>query len=54
VREFRIDDCKKRGGKVHYGKKGIKRDINYNFSRTITMTITAETIILRKYALGKV
>jgi hypothetical protein len=30
---------------VHHGKKGVKWDINYNFSEKTTMTIAAETIL---------
>jgi hypothetical protein len=29
----------------HHGKKGVKWDINYNFSEKTTMTIAAETVL---------
>jgi hypothetical protein len=37
----------------HYGKKGVKWDINYKFSQKTTMTIAAETV-LREDVIGKV
>jgi hypothetical protein len=40
-------------GTWHQEKKGVKWDINYNFSEKITMTIAAETV-LREDIIGKV
>jgi hypothetical protein len=39
--------------KYHYGKKGVKWGINYNFSEKTTMAIAAETV-LREDVIGKV
>ena len=38
---------------IHHGKKGVKWDINYNFSEKTTMTIAAETA-LGEDVIGKV
>jgi hypothetical protein len=38
---------------LRHGKKGVKWDINYNFSEKTTMAITAETVLLED-VIGKV
>ena len=44
---------KKREGKYHYGKKGVKWGINYNFSEKTT-TIFAEKTVLYEDFIGKI
>ena len=43
----------KKGRESTLREKGVKRDINYYFSRATTMPIAAETILC-KYVIGKV
>ena len=38
---------------LHYGKKGGKWDISYNFSEKTTMTVAAETVLCED-VIGKV
>jgi hypothetical protein len=45
---FKLSQCL-----LHYGKKGIKWGINFNFSEKTTMIFAAENV-LHKYVLGKI
>ena len=37
----------------HYGKKGVKWDINYNFSEKATMIFVAKTVLYENFT-GKI
>jgi hypothetical protein len=38
---------------IHYGKKGVKRGINYNFSEKTVMIFVAKTVLYEDF-IGKI
>ena len=51
--KIRKNVARKQSPTIHYGKKGVKLGINYNFSEKIIMIFVAKTVLYEGF-IGKI